>query len=59
MFRFTNSTVVAGLDIILKGRRLKILKALNKKEAHEKEVEKMKKEEVDHQNLYLGKVGFN
>ncbi|PWA84723.1 RNA-binding (RRM/RBD/RNP motifs) family protein [Artemisia annua] len=55
---FSAATSVAGLGIILKGRQLKVLKALNKKEAHEKEVEKMKKEEVDHRNLYLAKEGL-
>nr|GEW22314.1 RNA-binding protein 28 [Tanacetum cinerariifolium] len=55
---FSAATSVAGLGIILKGRQLKLLKALNKKEAHEKEAEKMKKEEVDHRNLYLAKEGL-
>ncbi|KAI3753325.1 hypothetical protein L2E82_25376 [Cichorium intybus] len=49
---------VADLGIILKGRQLKVLKALNKKAAHDKEVEKTKKEEHDHRNLYLAKEGL-
>nr|XP_043622546.1 RNA-binding protein 28 [Erigeron canadensis] len=55
---FAAATSVAGLGIILKGRQLKVLKALNKKAAHDKEVEKTKKEEIDHRNLYLAKEGL-
>ncbi|KAL8238220.1 hypothetical protein R6Q59_019301 [Mikania micrantha] len=55
---FEAATAVAGLGIILKGRQLKVLKALNKKAAHDKEEEKKKKEEIDHRNLYLAKEGL-
>ncbi|KAK9056716.1 hypothetical protein SSX86_024078 [Deinandra increscens subsp. villosa] len=55
---FEAATSVAGLGIILKGRQLKVLKALNKKAAHDKEVENKKKEEVDLRNLYLAKEGL-
>ncbi|KAI7730523.1 hypothetical protein M8C21_006236 [Ambrosia artemisiifolia] len=55
---FEAATAVAGLGIILKGRQLKVLKALNKKAAHDKEAEKKIKEEVDHRNLYLAKEGL-
>lgn len=42
---------------MLKGRPLKVLKALDKKSAHDKELEKAKNNEVnDHRNLYLAKV---
>ncbi|KVI10688.1 Nucleotide-binding, alpha-beta plait, partial [Cynara cardunculus var. scolymus] len=54
---FSAATAVTSLGIILKGRQLKVLKALNKKAAHDKEVEKTKKEEHDHRNLYLAKEG--
>lgn len=54
---FSAATAVTGLGIILKGRQLKVLKALNKKAAHDKEVERTKKEEHDHRNLYLAKEG--
>ncbi|KAI3769722.1 hypothetical protein L6452_00835 [Arctium lappa] len=54
---FSAATAVTDLGIILKGRQLKVLKALNKKAAHDKEVEKTKKEEHDHRNLYLAKEG--
>ncbi|KAK1439878.1 hypothetical protein QVD17_05702 [Tagetes erecta] len=55
---FEAATAVAGLGIILKGRQLKVMKALNKKAAHDKEAEKKKKEETDHRNLYLSKEGI-
>ncbi|KAI3809801.1 hypothetical protein L1987_19401 [Smallanthus sonchifolius] len=55
---FEAATAVAGLGIILKGRQLKVLKALNKKAAHDKEAEKKNKEETDHRNLYLAKEGL-
>lgn len=47
-----------GLGVFLKGRQLKILKALDKKAAHDKDLQKTKKEDNDHRNLYLAKVGF-
>ncbi|KAK4340373.1 hypothetical protein RND71_041835 [Anisodus tanguticus] len=49
---------VDGLGVFLKGRQLKILKALDKKAAHDKELEKTKKEDNDHRNLYLAKEGL-
>jgi nucleolar protein 4 len=36
---------------------LKVLKALDKKSAHDKELERAKNEVHDHRNLYLAKVG--
>uniref|UniRef100_A0A2P2LC57 RRM domain-containing protein n=3 Tax=Rhizophora mucronata TaxID=61149 RepID=A0A2P2LC57_RHIMU len=45
------------LGIFLKGRQLKVLKALDKKSAHDKELEKAKIEGQDHRNLYLAKEG--
>ncbi|KAK9108925.1 hypothetical protein Sjap_016985 [Stephania japonica] len=51
------ANTVSGLGIFLKGRQLTVLKALDKKSAHEKEVEKTKKVEHDHRNLYLAKEG--
>lgn len=47
------------LGIFLKGRQLTVFKALDKKSAHDKEVEKAKTEDVDHRNLYLAKVFIN
>lgn len=55
---FSAANAGPGLGIFLKGRQLKVLKALDKKEAQVKEVEKTKKEDHDHRNLYLAKVGF-
>ncbi|KAJ8572242.1 hypothetical protein K7X08_008753 [Anisodus acutangulus] len=49
---------VDSLGVFLKGRQLKILKALDKKAAHDKELEKTKKEDNDHRNLYLAKEGL-
>ena len=48
----------SGLGIVLKGRQLKVLKALDKKSVHDKELEKTKSESHDHRNLSLAKVSF-
>ncbi|CAH9114105.1 unnamed protein product [Cuscuta epithymum] len=48
----------SGLGIPLKGRQLKVFKAVDKKTAQDKELEKTKKEEHDHRNLYLAKEGL-
>ncbi|KAK3008151.1 hypothetical protein RJ639_015130, partial [Escallonia herrerae] len=55
---FSAAKDVAGLGIFLKGRQLKVLKALDKKAAHDKGLEKTKKEDHDHRNLYLAKEGL-
>ncbi|XP_059656747.1 uncharacterized protein LOC132303489 [Cornus florida] len=55
---FSAANDAAGLGIFLRGRQLKVLKALDKKSAHDKEVEKTKKEDHDHRNLYLAKEGL-
>ncbi|KAL6011908.1 hypothetical protein ACLOJK_002374 [Asimina triloba] len=47
-----------GLGIVLKGRPLTILKALDKKAAQKKELEKKKNEADDPRNLYLAKEGL-
>ncbi|XWS54954.1 hypothetical protein CRYUN_Cryun10bG0133800 [Craigia yunnanensis] len=52
------ANVASGLGIFLKGRQLKVLKALDRKSAHDKELEKAKVEEHDHRNLYLAKEGL-
>ncbi|KAH0728606.1 hypothetical protein KY284_004471 [Solanum tuberosum] len=52
------ASVVDGLGVFLKGRQLKILKALDKKAANDKELQKTKKEDNDHRNLYLAKEGL-
>lgn len=51
---------VAGLGILIKGRPVKVLKALDKKTAHDKSLEKEKerKEEHDLRNVYLAKVAL-
>ncbi|XP_072951994.1 uncharacterized protein [Typha angustifolia] len=46
-----------GLGIVMKGRALKVMKALNKESAHRKEVEKTKNEIHDRRNLYLAQEG--
>ncbi|KMS98897.1 hypothetical protein BVRB_3g067890 isoform B [Beta vulgaris subsp. vulgaris] len=47
-----------GLGIFLKGRQLKVLKALDKKSADDKALENSKKETEDQRNLYLAKEGL-
>nr|KYP69026.1 RNA-binding protein 28 [Cajanus cajan] len=54
----STASSASGMGILLKGRPLKILKALDKKSAHDKEVEKAKNEVHDHRNLYLAKEGL-
>ncbi|XP_052200158.1 uncharacterized protein LOC127806721 isoform X2 [Diospyros lotus] len=55
---FSAANAAAGLGILLKGRQLKVFRALDKKSARDKEQEKAKKEEHDHRNLYLAKEGL-
>ncbi|CAN1234828.1 RNA-binding protein 28 [Linum perenne] len=52
------ANVTSGLGISLKGRQLAVLKTLDKKAAHEKEVAKSKVESQDQRNLYLAKEGL-
>ncbi|CAN0906292.1 RNA-binding protein 28 [Linum grandiflorum] len=52
------ANVTSGLGISLKGRQLAVLKTLDKKEAHDKEVAKTKIESQDQRNLYLAKEGL-
>ncbi|KAF7841006.1 RNA-binding protein 28 [Senna tora] len=54
----STASTASGLGIFLNGRPLKVLKALDKKSAHEKEVEKAKNDNHDHRNLYLAKEGL-
>ncbi|CAL9072639.1 unnamed protein product [Musa textilis] len=46
-----------GLGIIMKGRPLKVLKALDKESVHQKELQNLKNEAHDRRNLYLAKEG--
>ncbi|XP_058190726.1 uncharacterized protein LOC131307963 isoform X4 [Rhododendron vialii] len=55
---FSAANAAAGLGIFVKGRQLKVLRALDKKSAQNKQLEKTKKEEHDHRNLYLAKEGL-
>ncbi|KAK4424121.1 RNA-binding protein 28 [Sesamum alatum] len=55
---FSAASTVAGLGILIKGRAVKVLKALDKKSAHNKALEKAKKDDHDHRNLYLAKEGL-
>ncbi|KAK9286920.1 hypothetical protein L1049_015327 [Liquidambar formosana] len=52
------ANVTSGLGIFLKGRQLTVLKALDKKSAHDKDLQKTKIEDHDHRNLYLAKEGL-
>ncbi|EHA8590310.1 RNA-binding protein 28 [Cocos nucifera] len=53
----TAASAAPGLGIIMKGRPLTVLKALDKESAHRKELEKSKNEVHDRRNLYLAKEG--
>ncbi|KAJ0982813.1 hypothetical protein J5N97_011068 [Dioscorea zingiberensis] len=46
-----------GVGIIMKGRPLAVLKALDKESAHKKELDKTKDEVHDRRNLYLAQEG--
>ncbi|KAE8667398.1 Alpha/beta-Hydrolases superfamily protein [Hibiscus syriacus] len=52
------ANAASGLGIFLKGRQLKVLKALDRKSAHNKELERAKAEEHDQRNLYSAKEGL-
>ncbi|KAF8013520.1 hypothetical protein BT93_I1382 [Corymbia citriodora subsp. variegata] len=52
------ASVTFGVGIFLRGRQLTILRALDKKSAHQKELDKAKTEDHDHRNLYLAKEGL-
>lgn len=51
------ANAASGLGIVLKGRSLKVMKALDKESAHKKGIEKTKNEVHDRRNLYLAKEG--
>ncbi|GAV72115.1 RRM_1 domain-containing protein/RRM_6 domain-containing protein [Cephalotus follicularis] len=51
------ANAASSLGFFLKGRQLTVLKALDKKSAHDKELQKTKFEDHDHRNLYLAKEG--
>ncbi|KZV26202.1 RNA-binding protein 28 [Dorcoceras hygrometricum] len=55
---FLAANAESGLGIFFKGRKLTILKALDKKTADNKALEKTKKVDNDHRNLYLAKEGL-
>lgn len=46
-----------GLGILMKGRTITVLKAMDKESAHKKGLEKIKNEVHDRRNLYLAKEG--
>ncbi|XP_041991241.1 RNA-binding protein 28-like [Salvia splendens] len=52
------ANTVAGLGILIKGRPVKVLKALDKKTANDKALDKAKKEDGDHRSVYLAKEGY-
>ncbi|KAI9123386.1 hypothetical protein K1719_004686 [Acacia pycnantha] len=54
----STATAASGLGILLKGRPLKVLRALDKKSAHDMELKKAKNDNHDHRNLYLAKEGL-
>lgn len=52
------ASTTQDLGILIKGRTLSVLKALDKKSAEKREMEKRKKEDDDPRNLYLAKEGL-
>ncbi|XP_022953093.1 RNA-binding protein 28 [Cucurbita moschata] len=54
----SSANVASGVGIFLKGRQLKVLNALDKKSANEKELEKSKNDNLDHRNLNLAQEGI-
>lgn len=54
----STANAASGLGVLLKGRPLKVLRALDKKSAHDKELKKAKNDNHDHRNLYLAKEGL-
>ncbi|URD74547.1 hypothetical protein MUK42_37330 [Musa troglodytarum] len=57
MPRFLQQSAAPGLGIIMKGKPLKVLKALDKESVHKQELQILKNEALDRRNLYLGKEG--
>lgn len=53
------SAANAAPGLIIKGRTLKVLKALDKDSVRKKELQKLKNEVHDRRNLYLAKVHFS
>ncbi|KAJ3705519.1 hypothetical protein LUZ61_009224 [Rhynchospora tenuis] len=53
----TASNAAPGLGIVIKGRALKVTKAIDKETAQKKEADKAKSEVQDRRNLYLAKEG--
>ncbi|KAJ4813006.1 RNA-binding protein 28 [Rhynchospora pubera] len=53
----TASNAAPGLGIVIKGRGLKVTKAIDKETAQKKEADKAKNEVQDRRNLYLAKEG--
>ncbi|ESQ29146.1 hypothetical protein EUTSA_v10023293mg [Eutrema salsugineum] len=47
----------AGVGVLLKGRQLSVMRAVNKKSAQDIVLEKTKEKNLDHRNLYLAKEG--
>lgn len=52
------ANAAAGLGVLLKGRQLKIMKALDRNAAQHKEEENAKKGDHDNRNLYLAEEGL-
>ncbi|XP_028765633.1 RNA-binding protein 28 isoform X2 [Neltuma alba] len=54
----STANAASGLGILLKGRPLKVFRALDKKSARDKELKKAQDDNHDHRNLYLAKEGL-
>ncbi|CAH2061602.1 unnamed protein product [Thlaspi arvense] len=51
------ASTASGVGVLLKGRQLSVMRAVDKKSAHDIGLEKTKEKNLDHRNLYLAKEG--
>ena len=50
------ASTASGVGVLLKGRQLSVMRAVDKKSAKDIGLEKTKEKNIDHRNLYLAKV---
>ncbi|CAN8283795.1 unnamed protein product [Cochlearia groenlandica] len=51
------ASTASGAGVLLKGRQLSVMRAMDKKSAQDIQIEKTKEKNIDHRNLYLAKEG--
>ncbi|KAJ4890869.1 RNA-binding (RRM/RBD/RNP motifs) family protein [Raphanus sativus] len=51
------ASTASGVGVLLKGRQLSVMRAVDKKSAKDIGLEKTKEKNIDHRNLYLAKEG--